>query len=156
MLHVGPEVGVGDGRTGGIVDLNGTRYAGQGGDGKGHRDAVVAVGSDGRIARAAARDDPAVVTLLGVCADGLQALDVYRERREDIDVVLLDMTMPHLSGVETFSEIKRLREDARVIIMSGYTESAATEGIDTGWSSFVQKPFHFRDLRSALRKALDG
>ncbi|HMO95988.1 MAG TPA: response regulator, partial [Tepidiformaceae bacterium] len=58
--------------------------------------------------------------------DGIQALEAYREN-PGIDLVLLDMTMPHMDGEETFRELRRLSSDIRVVLTSGYNEQDATE-----------------------------
>ena len=71
--------------------------------------------------------------------------------------VLLDLTMPHLDGVETFRELRRLDPDCRVILTSGYNEQEAIHDfLGKGLAGFVQKPFLREDLLRALRKALEG
>ena len=75
-------------------------------------------------------------------ADGQEALDVFREHNSEIDVVLLDMTMPHLSGEEVFREMRQVQADVRVVLSSGFSESEATERFaGTGLAGFIQKPF---------------
>ncbi len=74
--------------------------------------------------------------------DGREALEVFRTRKEEINVVLLDLTMPHLSGAEVFEEIRRMRTDARVIVTSGYNEKEATSRFSgTAFAGFIQKPY---------------
>lgn len=74
--------------------------------------------------------------------DGREALEVFRTRKEEINVVLLDLTMPHLSGAEVFEEIRRMRTDARVIVTSGYNEQEATSRLSgTAFAGFIQKPY---------------
>ncbi len=88
-------------------------------------------------------------------ADGVEALSIYRERRHEIRIVLLDMTMPRMDGEETFRELRALDPDVRVILTSGYNEQDATSRfVGAGLAGFIQKPFTLDDLRTRLREAL--
>ena len=65
--------------------------------------------------------------------------------------------MPHLSGYETFGEIRRIRPDATVILCSGYNEQEATSrfaGKDL--AGFIQKPFEMNALTGTVRSALEA
>jgi PAS domain S-box-containing protein len=74
--------------------------------------------------------------------DGREAVDLYGRRSDEIAAVLLDLTMPHMDGLETFRELRRINPAARVILTSGYAESHATEGFGiANLSGFVQKPY---------------
>jgi PAS domain S-box-containing protein len=89
--------------------------------------------------------------------DGLQALERFREHSVRIRAVLMDLTMPHLDGVETFRELRRLDPACRVVLTSGYNEQEAIqEFLGKGLVAFVQKPFLRRDLMTAMQKALEG
>ncbi|HEX9010334.1 MAG TPA: PAS domain S-box protein [Holophagaceae bacterium] len=91
-----------------------------------------------------------------LAADGLEALEAYRKAGGKIRAVLMDLTMPHMDGVETFRELRRLDPDCRVILTSGYNEQEAIhEFLGKGLAGFVQKPFLRDDLSRALRKALE-
>lgn len=84
--------------------------------------------------------------------DGKEGLDTFRQHADDIDLVLLDLTMPFLNGDEVFREIRRLDPDARVILMSGYDEQEATTRFASAdLSGFLQKPFAAGDLTEKLR-----
>lgn len=74
--------------------------------------------------------------------DGREALEVFHAKKEQIDVVLLDLTMPYLSGAEVFQEMRRIQADVRVVVTSGYNEQEATSRISgTGFAGFIQKPY---------------
>ncbi len=89
--------------------------------------------------------------------DGLQALERFRESPVPIRVVLMDLTMPHLDGVETFRELRRLDPGCRVVLTSGYNEQEAIQDfLGKGLAAFVQKPFLRTDLMAAIQKALEG
>jgi PAS domain S-box-containing protein len=88
-------------------------------------------------------------------SDGLEGVETYRAHADEIVCVLLDMTMPRLNGEDAFREIRRIRPDARVILMSGYNEQEATNRFaGKGLAGFLQKPYQLAVLRDALRTAL--
>ncbi len=88
--------------------------------------------------------------------DGRAGVEVFRARAEEIVLVLLDLTMPHLGGAAAFREMRRIQPDVRVILCSGYNEQDATDVFaDTDLAGFVQKPYRLQTLTAALRTALD-
>ena len=88
-------------------------------------------------------------------ADGREALEVFREHADEIVCVLLDLTMPHLSGEEAFRELRRIRPDVKVVLCSGYSEQQATRSLAVeGWAGFIQKPYALANLMSTLKRAL--
>lgn len=88
--------------------------------------------------------------------DGRAGLEVYRLHADEIDCVLLDMTMPYLNGKETFREISRINPQAQVILMSGYTEEETIQQFeDKGLVGFLQKPFNLTNLQEILQKIFD-
>lgn len=90
-------------------------------------------------------------------ADGRAALEIYRARREEIALVLLDLTMPHMDGAETFRELRRIDPSVRVVMSSGYTESEiAPRFASDRLSGFLQKPYALYALAQCLRGALSG
>jgi PAS domain S-box-containing protein len=90
-----------------------------------------------------------------VAADGREALEIYRDRVDAIRLVLLDLTMPHMNGEETFRELRRLNPTVRVVISSGYTESEIVSRFaGKGVADCVQKPYTLKTLRQHLRHAL--
>jgi two-component system cell cycle sensor histidine kinase/response regulator CckA len=92
-----------------------------------------------------------------MAADGREALEVFRAHEAAIALVLLDLTMPHMDGVEAFRELRRLREDVRVIISSGYSEQEVTQRfVGKGLAGFIQKPYRSDALAAVLRRALGG
>ncbi|TLN25717.1 response regulator, partial [bacterium] len=85
--------------------------------------------------------------------DGLKGLEIFRECPDAIDVVLLDLTMPHMDGDETFRLMRTIRADIPVIMSSGYNEQDAVSrfaGKNIG--GFLQKPYRMKDLVAAFEK----
>jgi CheY-like chemotaxis protein len=82
--------------------------------------------------------------------DGLNALDIIRER-EDIDVVILDLTMPRMDGLQCFTALRSIRPNSKVIMSSGYNEEDVIKRFSAeGLSGFIQKPYSLSVLRTAL------
>jgi PAS domain S-box-containing protein len=89
--------------------------------------------------------------------DGREGIQVFRERAEEIAVVLLDLTMPELSGEEAFEEIRRIKTDARVILSSGFSEEEASSRFTgKGLLGFLQKPYETSALLAKLHEAMEG
>ncbi len=87
--------------------------------------------------------------------DGQEALKVYREHKREIVCVLLDLTMPHMDGEETFRELRRIDRDVRVIMSSGYNEQEVTQRfVGKGLAGFIQKPYQYEKLLTKLREVL--
>jgi CheY-like chemotaxis protein len=92
-----------------------------------------------------------------LAADGRQALEVFRERLQEVRAVLLDLTMPHMNGEEVFREMRLLRPNLRVVLMSGYNEQEVTNLFaGKGLAGFLQKPFRADDLLATIRQLLAG
>ena len=110
-------------------------------------------------------DEPAVrrvisrmVERLGMqvlqAADGAEAIDLFRARGAEIGCVLLDLNMPRLDGEEVFRAIRKMRPDARVLLMSGYAEQetvARFHGL--GVAGVLQKPVSSATLQQKLGPA---
>jgi len=90
-------------------------------------------------------------------ADGREALEIYRVRRAEIALVLLDLTMPEMDGEETFRELRRIDPNVRVVMSSGYTESEITPRFaGKRLTGFLQKPYSMTALMDCLRVPLGG
>jgi PAS domain S-box-containing protein len=95
----------------------------------------------------------AVVT----AADGRHAVDLFRQSSDIVDVVVLDMTMPHMDGETTFGRLQQIRDDVPVIISSGYsTQEAMDRFSGPRPAGFLQKPYRLDDLVAAVRAARSG
>ncbi len=87
--------------------------------------------------------------------DGGEAVEIFHRHRDEISLVILDMTMPVLGGSEAFGEIRRMRPEQKVLLMSGYTEMDATDRFGgQRLSGFLQKPFKWEALEAKLREIL--
>jgi two-component system cell cycle sensor histidine kinase/response regulator CckA len=88
--------------------------------------------------------------------DGKEAIDVFLKHPEEIDVIILDMIMPKMSGGETFDRIKKIKPDIKVLLSSGYSiNGQASEILNRGCNGFIQKPFNLQNLSKSLRTILE-
>ena len=91
-----------------------------------------------------------------VAKNGKDAIEIYKEKGSEIDVIILDMIMPGMGGGETFEVLKSINPDVRVILSSGYSiNGKAKEIMKRGCKAFIQKPFQIGDLSDKIKKVLD-
>jgi len=88
--------------------------------------------------------------------DGKKAIELYRKNQDEIDIVLLDMVMPNMSGGEVYDRMKEINPDIKVLLSSGYSiDGKATAILNRGCDGFIQKPFNINDLSGKIRKILE-
>jgi two-component system cell cycle sensor histidine kinase/response regulator CckA len=86
---------------------------------------------------------------------GFAALSAYTEKGKEIDLVLLDLIMPDQSGKETFSQLKAMNPQVRVLLSSGYSlDDDAAAIMRQGCKGFIQKPFDLEKLSNKIREVL--
>ncbi len=89
--------------------------------------------------------------------DGIEALNIFKEQYMEIDCVILDLTMPHMDGQETFRELRRIRKDVRVLLSSGYNQQEVTQRfVGKGLAGFIQKPYRAASLIEAVKSVLSN
>lgn len=90
-----------------------------------------------------------------VCNHGGEAVKVFTESYNEIDLVLLDMIMPIMNGKDCFYELKKIQPDVKVILTSGFTEEAELKQLKKdGLFDFVAKPYNSIELSHLLAKAV--
>ncbi|MFZ1202017.1 MAG: ATP-binding protein, partial [Desulfobacterales bacterium] len=83
--------------------------------------------------------------------NGPQALRLYAENKDQIDLVILDLVMPEMNGSQVYDRLKDINADVRVLLCSGYSiEGRAKDIIDRGCDDFIQKPFTYKKLSEKL------
>lgn len=94
------------------------------------------------------RSDYKVVCALG----GLEGIDLLKEHKGDVRAVLLDMSMPVLSGEETLTQLRKIAPDLKVILSSGHTEEQArSKFLDHEISGFLKKPYGLSELLEMVK-----
>ena len=93
-----------------------------------------------------------------VASNGEEALQVYEEKQDEIKLVMLDLTMPVLSGEDTFSRLRKEYDHVPVLICSGYLVDLTAFEEKVGYcpEGFVQKPYRIDAMVNGIRDALDG
>ncbi|HHO76274.1 MAG TPA: PAS domain-containing sensor histidine kinase [Deltaproteobacteria bacterium] len=87
---------------------------------------------------------------------GNDAVELYKNERDAIDMIILDMIMPELSGGETFIKLKEINPHVKVLLSSGYSlNGQAEEILSNGCMGFIQKPFTIKDLSIRLKEILN-
>jgi PAS domain S-box-containing protein len=87
---------------------------------------------------------------------GQAALELFQELHDELDLVILDMIMPGMSGEQTYELLKKIDPNVKVMLSSGYSMSGQAERIiDKGCRDFLQKPFNLSELSRKVRTALD-
>jgi two-component system cell cycle sensor histidine kinase/response regulator CckA len=91
-----------------------------------------------------------------LAADGEQAIDGYCRHKTEIDVVLLDVGLPKVSGVDVFRKMKKENPDVRVVVASGYLDlQMKTEMYRAGVKAFVDKPYLLPEMLETLRSVAE-
>ncbi|MCP4725926.1 MAG: PAS domain S-box protein [bacterium] len=113
-------------------------------------------------------DDEPVVTKLSkkmlidigysvlTASDGKEALSIYEKQKDSIDIVILDLSMPHMSGQQVFLKMQEINPEVKVIISSGHSDEYTQEGILAEANGRVGKPYKMLDLTKILRDVLDS
>jgi PAS domain S-box-containing protein len=88
---------------------------------------------------------------------GQEAIELYKEKMVDLDLVALDMIMPEMSGKDTYDALKIINPKVKVLLVSGYSLNKQIEKLmDQGCNGFIQKPFDIVQLSHKLRKVLEN
>jgi PAS domain S-box-containing protein len=87
--------------------------------------------------------------------DGVEGVRIFRERLNEIDLVLLDFAMPKMNGVEAFEELIRIKPDVKVILSSGYTEDVVIRRFPGPKpAGFLNKPYKIEVMKAELDRLL--
>lgn len=113
-------------------------------------------------------DEPIVLTVskeilesLGYTVHGInsgeKAINFYKEMKDTIDLIILDMIMPGLSGSEAFDRIRKFDPSAKILLSSGYSlNGQAKKILAKGCHGFIQKPFDIAQISRKIREILEG
>jgi PAS domain S-box-containing protein len=86
---------------------------------------------------------------------GREAVQVYKENKDKINLIILDMVMPDMDGDEAYDSIKMVSPDVKVLLSSGYSlDGQASQIIERGCDGFIQKPFDIEELSSKIGEIL--
>ncbi len=90
--------------------------------------------------------------------NGKEAVEVFRNNIDNIQLVLLDLSMPEMDGAATFEQIKKLKPDAKIILCSGYSEEEMLSRFELSNhpAAFLKKPSKLKELKSLVRGVLQN
>lgn len=84
-----------------------------------------------------------------------EAVEYYRRRGAGIDMVIVDLIMPELSGKQVFEQLREINPRVRVVLSSGYNQDASVDAlIDAGARAFLQKPYRLAQLSETVNAAM--
>ncbi|QSH41185.1 response regulator [Lentisphaerota bacterium ZTH] len=88
--------------------------------------------------------------------NGLDAVQIYRDNPNEVDLVLLDMIMPKQGGHQTFYQIKGIDPDAKILLSSGYvSQEEVNDLLQQGAKGFLPKPHRLATMAREIRRVLD-
>ncbi len=86
---------------------------------------------------------------------GKKALDIYKREKDKINLVILDMIMPNMNGLETFLKLKKINPEIKVLLSTGYSiDEKAQKMLKQGCKGFILKPYSVIDFSHKLREVL--
>jgi CheY-like chemotaxis protein len=89
-------------------------------------------------------------------SSGKEAVELFKVKKDEIHLTILDMVMPEMNGSQTFQVLNQIRPDLKVLVSSGYSLSEEASRISKiGCNSFIQKPFDIYRLSAKIRDVLD-
>jgi response regulator RpfG family c-di-GMP phosphodiesterase len=89
--------------------------------------------------------------------DGLTALKIYQERENDIALVLTDLGLPTMTGLEVCQRIKKINPNERMVVATGYLDPGMkSEFLKAGIQHFLYKPYDLKQVLKVVREVLDG
>ncbi len=92
-----------------------------------------------------------------IAGGGKEAIEIFKSKWDHIDLVILDLIMPHQSGEETFDLLLEIDPKVKVLLSSGYSlNGQAVKIMKKGCKGFIQKPFSIKELSLKLREILDS
>ena len=87
--------------------------------------------------------------------DGIEAVEVFQQHRDEIRLVLSDFAMPRMNGLEILTALRQIAPDIPVILASGYSEEQVMDGHHPERpQAFLGKPYGFQKLKDAIRHSL--
>ena len=81
--------------------------------------------------------------------DGAEGLEVYRDNRETISFVIVDLIMPRVSGAEVIAALREYADETKIVLTSGHTEAETAE-LEEVVDACLRKPFRMEELREAI------
>lgn len=89
--------------------------------------------------------------------DGQHSIELFRKHKDEVSLVILDLSMPRMGGNEAFQHLRKLKPDIKALLSTGFSQNAKVQEITrTGIAGFIQKPYRGKDLLRMIRRTLDS
>jgi CheY-like chemotaxis protein len=86
---------------------------------------------------------------------GYEALEIFKKRKNKISLVILDMRMPGMNGVEVYDRLKKIQPQVKIILVSGYIEQyVLDEFSQRNFNGYIEKPFKLKELSEKIEEVL--
>jgi CheY-like chemotaxis protein len=87
--------------------------------------------------------------------DGLEAIEVFKKLKDEVNLVILDMRMPRMNGIITFGHLKKISSNVKILISSGYMDDRRIRNIfKNGCDGFIEKPYSLTELSAKIKEIL--
>lgn len=90
-----------------------------------------------------------------LASDGSKALEKFQQAGGEVDLVLLDMILPEISGLEVFKRFRQINPQIKAILTSGYSSDTPENDSGETCFTFLQKPFRITELLEKIKGMLD-
>jgi DNA-binding NtrC family response regulator len=115
------------------------------------KDRVLLVDDEEELVRALAKRLRARGLNVETTGDGKSAVE--RVKQSDFEVIVLDLAMPGMDGIETLRRLRAVNPDLQVILLTGYGTTSVVEAMELGAVDFLEKPAEFAELMAKIREA---
>lgn len=90
-----------------------------------------------------------------MAADGEEAIEVFKERNQSIDLVLVDLIMPRMNGIVCLQKLKEINKNIPIVVASGLTEVNKKKSVlEMGAHGYLEKPYSIKSLKDTCDKIL--
>ena len=86
---------------------------------------------------------------------GRKAIETFKAKRDSIDIIILDIVMPDLSGAEVVDAIKAIDPNSKIVLASGYGKDRKINAIMQNCHGFIQKPFSLQQLSASIQSIIE-
>jgi CheY-like chemotaxis protein len=89
--------------------------------------------------------------------NGFEAIEIYQQQYQLINVVIIDMTMPNMDGIDTYKKLAEINPDIKVIFASGYTKEENQEKLEERgikFAKFIEKPFSAQNFIELIKETV--
>jgi len=89
--------------------------------------------------------------------NGKEGINIYKQKKDKVSLIILDMEMPGLNGLETFIELSKINKNVKVIISSGFSKEGNVKTVlSKGAKVFLKKPYRLKELSKNINKVLEN